>query len=92
MENFSGIDPTKMYVVTSDDWFYDANGNNVKGAVGHIVPVKAEEALGFSPKRSADWFLQITTQSGQVVYIAGCKIHHVCEAQDRQYPNNSLST
>lgn len=91
MDKLMGIDPNTIYVVTSDDWFYDANGNNVKGAVGFITPIKAEVALGFQPKRSADWFLRIDTPSGQTVYIAGCKIHHVCVASSGKFVNNSLA-
>jgi hypothetical protein len=78
MLNPSMIKPGTHALIRTDEWFYGADGRTYTAAYGPVFVIKAEDALGFKPKNSADWFLQVgDAESGEAVLIAGCRIHYV---------------
>lgn len=70
------VSPGMTATIFADDFFIGPDGRDYRGAFGPIVVVKAEQVLGFKPKNSADWFVQIGDNLETAVFIAGCRIHY----------------
>lgn len=75
LSNVAELPRGTVALVKPDDWFYGADGRSYAAAYGPIFALKAEDVLGFKPKNSADWFLQVG-EGARAVLIAGCKIHY----------------
>lgn len=68
------IDPGRVLTVNFDDWFWAPDGQQYWCAYGPVFVHKAEDVLGFKPKGSADWYLQVG-EGERAVLLAGCRIH-----------------
>lgn len=73
------IEPGMLALVTTDEWFFAPDGQEYRGAFGPCHIVKAEDLMGFRPKNSADWFLQVG-YGDKAVLLAGCRVHYAAMA------------
>ena len=75
-------------VVTTDDFFVDKDGNQFRAVWGLCKIHEGKKVLGFDPKGSASWVMQVGTGEG-ALFIMGCRIHYlqVCDKQ----PSKKLS-
>jgi len=66
-------------VVTTNNWFFGADGVEYRGVYGTVKAVRDDEqTLGIKTNRNAtNWYLEI---GGMV--IAGCQIYYVCLCND----------
>lgn len=72
------IDADKRYLVNTDNWFFAPDGEQYKCVWGEVKLLTTKEVLGFDPRRSTNWFLQIGN-----VFIAGCQVHFVIECPEK---------
>lgn len=78
------------YLVTSDQWF-ETPGGQFKSVVGPMRIVKADDVMGFVPKKSANWFVIVGDPTGEHVVIAGCQVHHMHRTDAEVTNGNVLS-
>jgi hypothetical protein len=69
------IEPGTIALIKPDEWFYGPDGHAYTAVYGPVFAIKAELVLGFKPKNSADWFLQVG-EGDKAVLLAGCRIHY----------------
>lgn len=67
--------PGDLAFIHCDDWFTAPDGSRRCGAYGPATILRAQDLLGFRPRNSADWFVQIGF-GARAVLIAGCRIHY----------------
>lgn len=81
------IKPGHVALVKSDDWFYGADGREYHAAYGPCYILRAEDLMGFKPKNSGDWFVQVGSGEKSVL-LAGCRVHYVGLFPDIPKNNN----
>jgi hypothetical protein len=74
-DDIGPIQSGTIALVKPDEWFYGPDGRAYTAAYGPITAIKAEQVLGFKPKNSADWFLQVGYED-KAVLLAGCRVHY----------------
>jgi hypothetical protein len=62
-------------LVQLDDHFYAKDGNAYRCLWGRVRLHKAKDVVGFDPKNSANWFLEVGS-SPDTVMVMGCRIHY----------------
>ncbi len=67
--------PGTVMAVQADDWFMGPDGQDYRRAFGPCYVLKARDFMGFEPKNSANWFMQVG-HGPRAVVIAGCKLHY----------------
>jgi hypothetical protein len=78
----------KTGIVTTDEFFKAADGDNYKAIAGPIYYTEAKEVMGFVPKNSANWAV-VVGDIGRVSHkqqqiVAGCQVHYVHIAPPEQ--------
>ena len=63
-------------LISTDGWFYAQDGQQYKAVWGKAKVHKAEEILGFNPKRSENWFV-VVGEGYDALLIGGCQISYV---------------
>lgn len=67
-------------IITADEFFKAASGDNYKSVAGPIYYAEADEVMGFVPKGTANWAVVVGdiegAAHGQQQIIAGCQVHY----------------
>ena len=80
----------QRYLVTTDMWFFGADGNVYRSAWGKVYIETTENTLGFKPSRpSTNWFMRVGDGENSVI-IAGCQIHYLVRCEN--IPDKKLGT
>jgi len=69
------LQPGTLALVMSDDYFLSPDGRQLRCVFGPVTVLRAKDWLGFEPKNSANWFVQVG-QGERAVIIAGCRVHY----------------
>lgn len=76
------------YLITSDCWFYGADGRQYRAVWGD-VEIVTDDILGIKTNaRSSNWFAKISGKKNHVI-IAGCQIHYAVKTDEK--PNIDLT-
>jgi hypothetical protein len=76
------------YLITTDAWFYGADGKQYKSVWG-IVEIVSDAILGIKTNvRSSNWFAKVSGEKNHVI-IAGCQIHYAVKTDEK--PNIGLT-
>jgi len=76
------------YLITTDAWFYGADGKQYKSVWGE-VEIVSDAILGIKTNvRSSNWFAKVGTENNHVI-IAGCQIHYAVKTDEK--PNVDLT-
>ena len=76
------------YLITSDSWFYGADGRQYRAVWGE-VEIVTDSILGIKTNaRSSNWFAKISGEKNHVI-IAGCQIHYAVKTDEK--PNVDLT-
>ena len=68
------------YLITTDAWFYGADGKQYKSVWGE-VEIVSDAVLGIKTNvRSSNWFAKIGTENNHIV-VAGCQIHYAVKCE-----------
>lgn len=88
MSSFDSLDFSQLYgagerlLITTDDWFSAADGQKYRSAWGTCRVLRAKDILGFDPKQSTNWVMQVGT-ADNCLFVLGCRIHYVQLCPDR---------
>jgi hypothetical protein len=83
------FDLSKLYLITTNDWFHAKDGQNYKAVWGKAQVVEAKNELGFIPKAGTNWYVRVGEGEGSMI-IAGCQVHYVQEFEKRPTGNSVL--
>ena len=76
------------YLITTDAWFYGADGKQYKSVWGE-VEIVSDAILGIKTNvRSSNWFAKVKEKKNHVI-IAGCQIHYAVKTDEK--PNTDLT-
>lgn len=95
MSGFDNLDFSQLrgagerLLISTDDWFCAPDGQKYRAAWGLCRVLGAEDILGFSPKQSTNWVMQVGTGRDSL-FILGCRIHHVQLCPDRPLGSDVL--
>lgn len=81
-ENLINLEPGTLAAVQSDDWMFGPDGQQYRVAFGPVSVIRAKDILGFEPKNSANWFVQVG-YGDKAVLIAGCRVHYAMLTQTK---------
>mgnify|MGYP006423594999 CR=1 FL=1 len=72
------------YIVNAKqgEWFTAADGQRYNAVCGPVSIIKADEALGFVPDNSANWYVLVGTLEGKHVILAGCRVQYAAAIND----------
>lgn len=77
------IEQNKNYLITTDGWFFGADGEAYRAVWGKCKIVKTIDAMGFEPERSTNWYVQVGEGEGSII-VAGCQLHYAIQTKDPQ--------
>lgn len=59
-------------LVTTDNWFYGADGKQYRAVTGKLIAILTDDVLGIRTNaRSTNWYIQVGS-----MMIAGCQVHY----------------
>lgn len=74
------------YLITTDNWFYGADGIQYKSVWGE-VEILSDSILGIKTNvRSSNWFVKVSGEKNHII-IAGCQIHYAVQTDDKPHGN-----
>lgn len=76
------INAGDKYLITTNQWFYGPDGEQYRAVYGAAEMIEAKYELGFTPTRSANWYVRVGTENHHIV-IAGCQIHYALRTDER---------
>jgi len=73
---------TGKYLITTDCWFYGADGKQYKSVWGE-VEIVGDDILGIKTNaRSTNWFAKISGEKNHII-VAGCQIHYAIKTDEK---------
>jgi hypothetical protein len=70
------------YLITTDAWFYGADGKPYKSVWGE-VEILSDAILGIKTNdRSSNWFVKVSGEKNHII-IAGCQIHYALQTDEK---------
>lgn len=76
------IQNNELYLITTNHWFFGPDGEQYRSVYGRCELIEAKAEMGFTPARSANWYVRIGNDSSHMI-IAGCQIHYLLRTDDR---------
>jgi len=75
---------TGKYLITTDAWFYGADGKQYQSVWGE-VEIVSDAILGIKTNvRSSNWFAKVSGEKNHVI-IAGCQIHYAVKTEEKPH-------
>lgn len=72
----------EKYLVTTEGWFYGPDAQIYRAVWGKIEIVTTQQALGFNPARSTNWFLKVGDGNNSIL-VAGCQINYAIRCEEK---------
>lgn len=63
-------------LLSTSKWFYAKDGQQYKAAWGKCRVIAAVDVLGFQPKNSANWLIQVG-EGEDALFLMGCQVNYV---------------